>query len=333
MALAALDTVVGKALASGDTDTAMAAAHRILAVEPWHEGAHQRSCAALPSPASPTQRSPSTKRAATSLTRSSGWSLNQPPSSCFGRSGRRSSRPGCAGASCRAGRGARRTRAGARPSGRPAHRPRLSTGHDVGPGGVGKSRLAVELGRLVQARRDDVHSVSLAGIRPAHEEDAAALVVSTIGDALGLASAARGDPFVEQLRHRRLLELTLRAGSVLPGRVPERVARRCRSGRTSGYRLSGMSERPCAATGSGTRRRRGSQMTQAWRVVDSEGTSAGGLNTGCLGREGRVLGVPAAPFRPESLGAPRASGLLLALLLKPCGAQRFERTPAGATTP
>ncbi len=41
MALAALDTVLGTALSSGDTATAMAAARRILAVEPWHEGAHR----------------------------------------------------------------------------------------------------------------------------------------------------------------------------------------------------------------------------------------------------------------------------------------------------
>ena len=40
-----------------------------------------------------------------------------------------------------------------------------------------------------------------------------------------------------------------------------------------------------------------------------------------------------APVLTRILAPPGASGLLLALLLKPRGTQRFERTPAGTTTP
>ena len=210
-ALAALDTVVGTAMASGDTDTAMAAARRILAVEPSHEGAHRalmrcfaaagQPSAALaqyetcrhildeelgvePDPATGALlREIRTQELAPRMRRGE---LTVPSRALVGRErelghlGALLSDPAC----------------------------RLVT--IVGPGGVGKTQLALECGHHARARGDDVHSVSLAGVRPAHEEDAAALVASTIGDALGLASAARGDPveaLVEQLRHRRLLLL------------------------------------------------------------------------------------------------------------------------------
>lgn len=209
MALAALDTVVGTALASGDTDAAMAAARRILAVEPWHEGAHRAlmrcfSIAGQPSAALAqyeTYRHILDQELGVEPDAATRDLLREIRTQGFAPRIRRGELP--------------------EPSGALVGRERELSHLDgllndpacrlvtiLGPGGVGKTRLAVEAGRQAQARGDEVHSVSLAGVRPTHEEDAAALVVSTIGDALGLASAVRGDPteaLVEQLRRRRLL--------------------------------------------------------------------------------------------------------------------------------
>jgi DNA-binding SARP family transcriptional activator/predicted ATPase len=209
MALGALDSVVGTALASGDRDTAMVAARGILAVEPWHEGAHRalmrcfaiagQPSAALaqyetcrhildqelgvePDPATrDLLREIRTQEPAPPVRRAE---LPVPWATLIGRE---------------------------RELGHVAallHDPACRLATIVGPGGVGKTRLAVAVGLQAQVQGDEVHSVSLAGLRPAHEQDAAALVVSAIVDALGLASAARGEPIealVEQLRHRRLL--------------------------------------------------------------------------------------------------------------------------------
>lgn len=209
MALGALDSVVGTALASGDSDTAMAAARAILAVEQWHEGAHRAlmRCFAIAGQPSAALAQYETCRhildqefgvepepATRDLLREIRAQELAPPV-------RRGEPPVPSGTLI--GR--------ERELGHVAtllHDPACRLVSIVGPGGVGKTRLAVAVGRQAQLQGDEVHSVSLAGVRPAHEEDAAALVVSTIADALGLASAARGDPIealVEQLRHRRLL--------------------------------------------------------------------------------------------------------------------------------
>lgn len=54
---------------------------------------------------------------------------------------------------------------------------------------------------------------------------------------------------------------------------------------------------------------------------------------GCIGGEVGVLAHERDPVPSRILVPAGASDLLLALLLKPRGAQRFERTPAGTTTP
>lgn len=208
-ALAALDTLAATAVGSGDTATAMAAARRILAVEPWHEGAHRAlmRCFALGGQPSAALAQYETCRHILDQ------ELGVEPDSATSDLLRQ----------IRAQEHAPRPRGGElpMPSGALVGRER-ELGHlaallddlacrlvtIVGPGGVGKTRLAVEVGRQAQARGAEVHPVSLAGVRPARDEDAPALVASTIADALGLASAARGNPveaLVEQLRHRRLL--------------------------------------------------------------------------------------------------------------------------------
>jgi predicted ATPase/transcriptional regulator with XRE-family HTH domain len=72
----------------------------------------------------------------------------------------------------------------------------------LGPGGVGKTRLAVETGRITQQFPDGVALVSLAPVT------APALVAQAIGDALGVAFSGMGDllgQLVSHLRERRLL--------------------------------------------------------------------------------------------------------------------------------
>ena len=209
MALAALDTVVGTALASGDTDTAMAAARRILAVEPWHEGAHRALMRCFAIAGQPSAALAQYETCRHILDQELGVEpapatrdlLGEIRTQEFAPRVRRGELPGPSGALV-----GRERELGHLDGLLNDPACRLVT--IVGPGGVGKTRLAVEIGRQAQARGDEVHSVSFAGVRPAHEEDAAVLVASTIGDALGLASAARGDPIaalVEQLRRRRLL--------------------------------------------------------------------------------------------------------------------------------
>lgn len=209
LALGALDTVAGTALASGDTATAMTAARRILAVEPWHEGAHRALMRCFAAAGQPSAALAQYETCRHILDQELGVEPNPVTRELLDE--------------IRAQELVPPIRLGERPArsgalvGRERERGHLAALLDdpacrlvtiVGPGGVGKTRLAVEAGRQAQARGDEVHSTSLAGIRPAHEEDAAALVVSAIADTLGLASAAQGDPIealVEQLRHRRLL--------------------------------------------------------------------------------------------------------------------------------
>lgn len=72
----------------------------------------------------------------------------------------------------------------------------------LGPGGVGKTRLAIETGRAIQGFPDGVALVSLAPVT------APALVAQAIGDALGVAFSGMGDllaQLVSHLRDQRLL--------------------------------------------------------------------------------------------------------------------------------
>jgi predicted ATPase/transcriptional regulator with XRE-family HTH domain len=72
----------------------------------------------------------------------------------------------------------------------------------LGPGGVGKTRLAIETARIVPGFADGVAFVSLAPVV------APALIVPAIGDALGIAFSGAGDllaQLITQLRDRRVL--------------------------------------------------------------------------------------------------------------------------------
>jgi DNA-binding SARP family transcriptional activator len=65
----------------------------------------------------------------------------------------------------------------------------------VGPGGIGKTRLAMEAGATREGRhRDGVVTVSFAGTTPARPEEAADLVVTNLAAALGLSLAVPRDP-------------------------------------------------------------------------------------------------------------------------------------------
>src|SRR5512133_2754145 len=65
----------------------------------------------------------------------------------------------------------------------------------VGPGGIGKTRLALEAGATRRGRyRDGVVTVSFVGTRPARPEEAADLVVTNLAAALGVSLAVPRDP-------------------------------------------------------------------------------------------------------------------------------------------
>jgi DNA-binding SARP family transcriptional activator/predicted ATPase len=65
----------------------------------------------------------------------------------------------------------------------------------VGPGGIGKTRLALEAGATRRGRyRDGVVTVSFVGTSPARPEEAADLVVTNLAAALGVSLAVPRDP-------------------------------------------------------------------------------------------------------------------------------------------
>ena len=79
----------------------------------------------------------------------------------------------------------------------------------VGPGGIGKTRLALEVGATRGERhRDGVVLVSFAGTSPARPDEAADLVVTNLAAALGVSLAVPRDPrevLAEALAGRELL--------------------------------------------------------------------------------------------------------------------------------
>jgi predicted ATPase/DNA-binding SARP family transcriptional activator len=79
----------------------------------------------------------------------------------------------------------------------------------VGPGGIGKTRLALEAGGSRRGRyRDGVVTVSFAGTSPARPEEAADLVVTNLAAALGVSLAVPRDPrelLADALAGRKLL--------------------------------------------------------------------------------------------------------------------------------
>jgi predicted ATPase/DNA-binding SARP family transcriptional activator len=79
----------------------------------------------------------------------------------------------------------------------------------VGPGGIGKTRLALEAGGSRRGRyRDGVVTVSFVGTSPARPEEAADLVVTNLAAALGVSLAVPRDPrevLADALAGRQLL--------------------------------------------------------------------------------------------------------------------------------
>jgi predicted ATPase/DNA-binding SARP family transcriptional activator len=79
----------------------------------------------------------------------------------------------------------------------------------VGPGGIGKTRLALEAGATRRGRyRDGVLTVSFVGTSPARPEEAADLVVTNLAAALGVSLAVPRDPrelLADHLAGRELL--------------------------------------------------------------------------------------------------------------------------------
>jgi len=80
----------------------------------------------------------------------------------------------------------------------------------VGPGGIGKTRLAVQAASVRQDRsRDGVVFVSLVGTAPARPEEAADLVVANLAAALGVSLAVPRDPLELLCDHLAARELLL----------------------------------------------------------------------------------------------------------------------------
>jgi predicted ATPase/class 3 adenylate cyclase len=80
----------------------------------------------------------------------------------------------------------------------------------VGPGGIGKTRLAVEVASARHDRyRDGVVFVSLVGTAPARPEKAADLVVANLAAALGVSLAVPRDPLEQLCDHLAARELLL----------------------------------------------------------------------------------------------------------------------------
>jgi predicted ATPase/class 3 adenylate cyclase len=80
----------------------------------------------------------------------------------------------------------------------------------VGPGGIGKTRLAVQVAATRQDRhRDGVVFVSLVGTAPARPEEAGDLVVVNLARALGVSLAVQRDPLELLADHLTARELLL----------------------------------------------------------------------------------------------------------------------------
>jgi predicted ATPase/DNA-binding SARP family transcriptional activator len=195
-ALGLLDTIVAAARASTDTGRGIAAARRILELEPWHEEAHralmwffaaadQRSaalaqfetCRHVLSEELGVEPDATTVALADDIHRRGGFGIAPEPvpvglaSSLVGRD-REFARlhgllddPSC----------------------------RMVT--IVGPGGIGKTVLARDLASMRASRhRSGAVTLSLVGTRAAHRENASPFVIAALASALGVSLSSERDP-------------------------------------------------------------------------------------------------------------------------------------------
>jgi predicted ATPase/DNA-binding SARP family transcriptional activator len=238
--LVLMDRVVALAHDQGDTATGIEVARRILELEPLHEEAHralmwflatggQRSaalaqyetCRYLLSEELGVEPSAATVALRDEIAGTGGFTeLATPepgasPSAGQGPAGRREAAPAAAAArlptpdlprplTTLVGRGRELTRLREL-----LDDPACRLVTLVGPGGIGKTRLAVEVAAAREDRhRDGVVFVSFVGTSPARPEEAADLVVADLARALGVSLAVPRDPLellADHLTGRELL--------------------------------------------------------------------------------------------------------------------------------
>ncbi|WSG36091.1 hypothetical protein OHA72_32335 [Dactylosporangium sp. NBC_01737] len=223
--LALLERAAQQARDRADPAAGVEVARRMLEVERLHEEAHRTPCGSSPPAGSAAPPSPSTRPAGTCSARS--WGPR-----------RRPRRPRCATRSPAPSRTCR-----CRPWPRPCPRrrgrsPRWSAGRRswpgcgscsttrraavtlVGPGGIGKTRLALEVaGARKDRRRHGAVFVSFAGTGPGRPDDDADLVVADLARTFGIPLSVPRDPLdllAEHLGGRELL-LVLDNLEHLPG--------------------------------------------------------------------------------------------------------------------
>jgi DNA-binding SARP family transcriptional activator/predicted ATPase len=209
--LAALDERVGKALAGGDVDDGIAAARSILGKEPWSEAAHR----ALMELFARSGR-PSAALAQFETCRHVLWDeLGEYPSEeteGLADRIRRSSGIGLPGVGSGIQAGSPTSFVGRVRELGELERLLADSSHRivsiVGPGGIGKTRIAFELARRLQAAGEQVTLAAFQGVPPSRGTEAEEVTISSLAAAAGVELLGERDPLellVERLRDRRLL--------------------------------------------------------------------------------------------------------------------------------
>ena len=225
-ALGLLDTIVTAARAATDTDRGIAAARRILELEPWHEDAHR---ALMWFFAAANQRSAALAQFETCRHVLAEELGVDPDATTMALADDIQRRVGFDPALERV-----RVQTASSLVGRDDEIARLHALLDdpscrmvtiVGPGGIGKTVLARELASMRATRhRSGVVTVSLVGTRAAHSENASPLVIAGLASALGVSLRSERDPqdlLAERLRSEDMLlfidnfEQVVSAASVL----------------------------------------------------------------------------------------------------------------------